>query len=119
MTLKVQPLSQIVGFQPARRPVRMMPAPFIAKRAAELKAFRIAPNDSNYSACMLDPLADGVSFTLVVEFFEPGGKAPPNTHAIVEEAFFVMGGLARPRRMEKAVTSAAATCWSSALYRAQ
>jgi quercetin dioxygenase-like cupin family protein len=39
---------------------------------------------------MLDPLADGVSFTLVVEIFEPGGKTPPNTHAVAEEAFFVM-----------------------------
>ena len=29
---------------------------------------------------MLDPLADGVSFTLVVEIFEPGGKTPPNSH---------------------------------------
>src|ERR1700689_4752106 len=70
----------------------MMPASSIAKRAAELKAFRIAPNDSNHFACMLDPLADGVSFTLVVEIFEPGGKTPPNTHAVAEEAFFVMAG---------------------------
>lgn len=73
----------------------MMPTPAIAKRAAELKAFRISPNDSNYFACMLDPLADGVSFTLVVEIFEPGGKTPPNTHAVAEEAFFVMAGTGR------------------------
>jgi mannose-6-phosphate isomerase-like protein (cupin superfamily) len=70
----------------------MMVAPSIAKRAAELQAFRISPTDSNYFACMLDPLADGVSFTLVVEIFEPGGKTPPNTHAVAEEAFFVMAG---------------------------
>ena len=70
----------------------MMPTPSIAKRAAELQAFRISPNDSNYFACMLDPLADGVSFTLVVEIFEPGGKTPPNSHTIAEEAFFVMAG---------------------------
>jgi mannose-6-phosphate isomerase-like protein (cupin superfamily) len=70
----------------------MIPTPAIAKRAGELKAFRIAPNDSNYFACMLDPLADGVSFTLVVEIFEPGGKTPPNTHAVAEEAFFVLAG---------------------------
>ena len=73
----------------------MMPSSSIAKRAADLKAFRIAPNDSNYFACMLDPLADGVSFTLVVEIFEPGGKTPPNTHAVAEEAFFVMAGTGR------------------------
>ena len=55
--------------------------------AAELQAFRIAPGDSNYFACLFDPLADGVSFTLVVEIFEPGGRTPPNTHAIAEEVF--------------------------------
>jgi mannose-6-phosphate isomerase-like protein (cupin superfamily) len=70
----------------------MMAAPAIAKRAGELKAFRIAPGDSNYFACMLDPLADGVSFTLVVEIFEPGGKTPPNSHSVAEEVFFVMAG---------------------------
>jgi hypothetical protein len=59
----------------------------IAKRPAELQAFRIAPGDSNYFACLFDPLADGVSFTLVVEIFEPGGRTPPNTHAIAEEVF--------------------------------
>ncbi len=70
----------------------MMAASSIAKRAADLTAFRIAPGDSNYFACMLDPLADGVSFTLVVEIFEPGGKTPPNSHTVAEEAFFVMAG---------------------------
>jgi mannose-6-phosphate isomerase-like protein (cupin superfamily) len=70
----------------------MMTAPSIAKRAADLQAFRISPGDSNYFACMLDPLADGVAFTLVVEIFEPGGKTPPNTHTVAEEAFFVMAG---------------------------
>ena len=73
----------------------MIPASSIAKRAAELQGFRIAPSDSNYFACMLDPLADGVSFTLVVEIFEPGGKTPPNSHAVAEEAFFVMAGSGR------------------------
>ena len=43
-------------------------------------------------ACLLDPLADGVSFTLVVEIFEPGGKTPPNTHQVAEECFFVLRG---------------------------
>lgn len=70
----------------------MMPTSSIAKRAADLQAFRIAPGDTNYFACLLDPLADGVSFTLVVEIFEPGGKTPPNTHTTAEEAFFVLSG---------------------------
>ena len=70
----------------------MMQAAAIAKRAADLQAFRISPTDSNYFACLLDPLADGVSFTLVVEIFEPGGRTPPNSHSIAEEAFFVLAG---------------------------
>ena len=70
----------------------MMQSAAIAKRAADLQAFRIAPTDSNYFACLLDPLADGVSFTLVVEIFEPGGRTPPNSHSIAEEAFFVLAG---------------------------
>ena len=73
----------------------MMPRVAITKRAAELQAFRIAPNDSNYFACLLDPLADGVSFTLVVEIFEPGGRTPPNMHDVAEEAFFVLAGTGR------------------------
>lgn len=70
----------------------MMPAPFLARRAADLRGFRIAPDDSNYFACLFDPLADGVTFTLVVEIFEPGGRTPPNTHAMAEECFFVLAG---------------------------
>ncbi len=73
----------------------MMPRASIAKRADELQAFRISPGDSNYFACLLDPLADGVSFTLVVEIFEPGGRTPPNTHGVAEEAFFVLAGTGR------------------------
>lgn len=70
----------------------MMSAPVIGKRAADLRGFRISPTDTNYFACLLDPLADGVSFTLVVEIFEPGGKTPPNTHSAAEECFFVLAG---------------------------
>jgi mannose-6-phosphate isomerase-like protein (cupin superfamily) len=70
----------------------MMLSPVIGKRAAALRGFRITPNDSNYFACLLDPLADGVSFTLVVEIFEPGGRTPPNTHSVAEECFFVLAG---------------------------
>lgn len=70
----------------------MMTAPVIGKRAAELRGFRISPDDTNYFACLFDPLADGVSFTLVVEIFEPGGRTPPNTHQAAEECFFVLAG---------------------------
>ena len=61
----------------------MMQQPAIARPAADLRAFRIAPGDSNYFACLFDPIADGVMFTLVVEIFEPGGRTPPNSHAFV------------------------------------
>lgn len=70
----------------------MMPAPVLARRAADLRGFRIAPGDSNYFACLFDPLADGVTFTLVVEIFAPGGRTPPNTHSVAEECFFVLKG---------------------------
>jgi mannose-6-phosphate isomerase-like protein (cupin superfamily) len=70
----------------------MMTAPVIGKRARDLRGFRIAPDDTNYFACLFDPLADGVSFTLVVEIFEPGGRTPPNTHQAAEECFFVLSG---------------------------
>ncbi len=73
----------------------MMSTSSVARRAGDLRAFRIAPTDSNYFACMLDPVEDGVSFTLVVEIFETGGKTPPNTHSIAEEVFFVMSGTGR------------------------
>lgn len=70
----------------------MMQVPVLARRAADLRGFRISPGDSNYFACLLDPLADGVSFTLVVEIFEPGGRTPPNTHQAAEECFSVLRG---------------------------
>jgi len=64
----------------------------IAKRPEDLRAFRIAPADTNYFACLYDPLADGASFTLVVEIFAPGGATPPNTHSAAQEMFFVLKG---------------------------
>lgn len=70
----------------------MMQTPSIARRAADLRGFKIAPGDSNYFACLFDPIADGVSFTMVVEIFTPGGRTPPNTHAIAYESFFVLAG---------------------------
>ena len=59
--------------------------------AADLVLFR----GRSITELLARPLADGVSFTLVVEIFQPGGKTPPNAHAIAEEAFFVMAGSGR------------------------
>lgn len=72
----------------------------LVKRAAELRGFRIAPGDGNYFACLLDPIADGAAFTLVVEIFAPGGATPPNTHRMAQEAFFVLRGQGRARAGE-------------------
>lgn len=72
----------------------------ILKRAADLRGFRIAPGDTNYFACLLDPIADGAGFTLVVEIFAPGGATPPNTHRAAQEAFFVLRGEGRARAGE-------------------
>lgn len=72
----------------------------ILKRAADLRGFRIAPGDSNYFACLLDPIADGAGFTLVVEIFSPGGATPPNTHRVAQEAFLVLRGTGRARAGE-------------------
>lgn len=62
------------------------------RSATELRGFRIAPGDTNYFACLFDPLADAVDFTLVVEIFAPGGATPPNTHRRAQEVFFVLAG---------------------------
>ena len=72
----------------------------ILKRGAELRGFRSAQQDSNYFACLLDPIEDGAAFTLVVEIFAPGGATPPNTHRAAQEAFFVMKGQGRARAGE-------------------
>lgn len=73
----------------------MMAAPVLARRPADLRGFRISPGDTNYFACLFDPVADGVGFTLVVEIFAPGGSTPPNTHRAAEESFFVLSGTGR------------------------
>lgn len=89
----------------------MMATKYVGRRTAELQGFRIAPGDTNYFACLLDPVADGVSFTLVVEIFEPGGKTPPNTHTVAEEAFFVLAGHGTAFAGNEAVPIAAGDCF--------
>ena len=67
----------------------------IFRSPGALQAFRIAPGDTNYFACLLDPIADGAAFTMVVEIFAPGGATPPNTHARAQEVFYVLKGHGR------------------------
>jgi len=64
----------------------------VAKTPEALQAFRIAPGDTNYFACLADPLAEGVPFTAIVEIYEPGGATPPNTHAAAVEFFYILEG---------------------------
>jgi mannose-6-phosphate isomerase-like protein (cupin superfamily) len=63
----------------------------IARHVDELHGYRISAGDTNWFACLLDP-TDGVSFTLVVEIFAPGGATPPNSHSRASEAFIVLRG---------------------------
>ena len=67
----------------------MMP---VIKRPETLKAFRIAPGDTNYMACVFDPVDEQVGFTCVVEIYGIGGKTPPNAHSAAHEMFFILKG---------------------------
>jgi mannose-6-phosphate isomerase-like protein (cupin superfamily) len=67
----------------------------IIKRAADYKAFRISPQDTNYMACVADPVGEGVGFTFVVEIYEKGGRTPPNMHTDAHELFFIVKGEGR------------------------
>ncbi|MEQ8658371.1 MAG: cupin domain-containing protein [Hyphomicrobiales bacterium] len=64
----------------------------VAKAPADLKAYKISPDDTNYFACLADPVAEGVPFTFIVEIYEKGGATPPNTHSIAHEFFFILEG---------------------------
>ena len=64
----------------------------IFRPAGAVQAFRISPDDTNCFACLLDPIADGAGFTMVVEIFAPGGATPPNTHTTAQAVFYVLKG---------------------------
>lgn len=69
--------------------------PALLRKTADCRALRISPDDTNYMVCIVDPVADGasgVTFTAVVEIFEPGGKTPPHAHRRAQELFFVLDG---------------------------
>jgi len=65
---------------------------FGIETAANAKAFRISPNDSNYFAVLFDPAKDGIRNIFVIEIFQPGGATPPNTHLDADEFFYVLHG---------------------------
>ncbi len=78
--------------------------PFFANRVADLPAFRIAPDDSNYFVILHDGTSGGYPNVCVIEIFEPGGRTPPNSHAAAFEFFFVLAGEGRANCGEAVVT---------------
>lgn len=73
----------------------MLDAPIavpLAKTPQSLRAFKISEKDTNYFACLADPVAEGVPFTFIVEIYEKGGATPPNTHTGAFEFFYILHG---------------------------
>ena len=64
----------------------------VFKALDEVKAFKISADDTNYFACLADPVAEGVSFTFIIEIYDVGGATPPNTHTGAYEFFFILEG---------------------------
>jgi mannose-6-phosphate isomerase-like protein (cupin superfamily) len=69
--------------------------PIFANQAAELPAFRIAPDDTNYFVILHDGASGGYANVCVIEIFEPGGATPPNSHKAAFEFFYVLAGQGR------------------------
>ncbi|MDF2116714.1 cupin domain-containing protein [Roseiarcaceae bacterium H3SJ34-1] len=67
-------------------------ATFGLENALTAKAYRIAPNDTNYFAVLFDPEKDRVANIYVVEIFTKGGATPPNEHTAAHEFFYVLHG---------------------------
>lgn len=65
---------------------------FSFENAAQAKAFRIGPNDTNYFAMLFDGEKDKIENVFVVEIFTKGGATPPNEHAGAHEFFYVLHG---------------------------
>ena len=65
---------------------------FGKETAAEAKAFRISPNDTNYFVMLFDRQTDAIDNIFVIEIFRPGGATPPNEHAAAHEFFHVLHG---------------------------
>lgn len=59
---------------------------------ADVKAFRISADSSNYFVILFDKPSDGIENIFVVEIFNVGGATPPNEHATAHEFFYVLHG---------------------------
>jgi mannose-6-phosphate isomerase-like protein (cupin superfamily) len=64
----------------------------VAKTPRQMRAFKISEADTNYFACIADPIDEGVDFTILVEIYQPGGATPPNTHSAAHEFFYILEG---------------------------
>ncbi|MEM1289224.1 MAG: cupin domain-containing protein [Pseudomonadota bacterium] len=64
----------------------------VAKSLDDVKAYKISPDDTNYFACLADPVSEGVPFTFIIEIYNVGGATPPNTHTGAYEFFFILAG---------------------------
>jgi mannose-6-phosphate isomerase-like protein (cupin superfamily) len=71
------------------------------ENASTVKAFRIAPNDTNYFALLFDETKDKIDNIFVVEIFTKGGATPPNEHAAAHEFFYVLHGEGTARCEDK------------------
>jgi mannose-6-phosphate isomerase-like protein (cupin superfamily) len=67
----------------------------VAKTPRQMRAFKISEADTNYFACIADPIDEGVDFTILVEIYQPGGATPPNTHTAAHEFFYILEGIGK------------------------
>lgn len=64
----------------------------VTKTPKTMRAFKISEKDTNYFACIADPVDEGIDFTILVEIYQPGGATPPNTHSAAHEFFYILEG---------------------------
>lgn len=58
---------------------------------ADRVSYRISPGDTTRLVVLAEP-ADGVTHSLFVEIWEPGGSQPPNSHPDSIETFVFLAG---------------------------
>lgn len=54
--------------------------------------FRIAANETNKFAMLVNPLVENTGFIQVLEIFDVAGFTPPNQHRAADEVFVVLHG---------------------------
>ncbi|HEY9603155.1 MAG TPA: aldehyde dehydrogenase family protein [Allocoleopsis sp.] len=64
----------------------------VFRSPSDYQAYRISQDSTNRLAIVFDPMNTRMSLTYCVEFFDVGGKTPPNRHQMAVEMFFVLKG---------------------------